>query len=359
MARIGVVLGAGGPLGQAYHLGVLTALTELSGWDTRECEVLVGTSAGSLIGAYLRRGLSAADLAATMVGAQASAQGQELLDRMGAASQVGPPHGFRPWPTAPTLLLRALRRPVRLGVLGSALLPAGTTDIELVVDRIRSLYLDADWPDEEFLVSAIRLSDGRRVTFGLDDSPLVDVGTAVAASCALPGYLTPVVINGDRYVDGGAHSPTNADLLVGRDLDLVIISSPQSVGHDVKGRLDLPLRIARRRYLAAEVAGLRKAGTAVIVFQPGAADLAAMGLNPLNLQRRAQVIEQARQSTLDRLNRQGRASKAIRLLRPSMQPVPRPSQPAQTGVRTAEPREARVRSTSDVRRRGGPPTEAE
>ena len=317
MARIGVVLGAGGPLGQAYHLGVLTAVSELSGWDARDCEVLVGTSAGSLIGAYLRRGLSAADLAANMVGDPPSPQGQELLDQAGAGSPAGPPHGFRPWPTAPTLLVRALRRPMRLGVLASALLPAGTTDIELVVDRIRGMYLDADWPDEEFLVTAVRLSDGRRIVFGLDTSPQIDVATAVAASCALPGYLTPVVIAGDRYVDGGAHSPTNADLLVGRDLDLVLISSPQSVGHDVKGRLDLPLRLARRRYLAAEVASLRKAGTAVIVFQPGAADLGAMGLNPLNLQRRGQVIEQARQSTLDRLGGQGRASRAIRLLRPA------------------------------------------
>ncbi|MGZ4617802.1 MAG: patatin-like phospholipase family protein [Frankiaceae bacterium] len=317
MARIGIVLGAGGPLGQAYHLGVLTALTELSGWDARDCEALVGTSAGSLIGAYLRRGLSAADLAANMVGEQPSAQGQELLNRAGTASQAGPPHCFRPWPMAPGLLLRALRRPVRLGVLGSALLPAGTTDIGFVVDRIRGLYLDADWPDEEFLVSAVRLRDGRRVTFGLDDSPQVDVATAVAASCALPGCLTPVVIGEDRYVDGGAHSPTNADLLVGRGLDLVVISSPQSVGRDVRYRLDLPLRIARRRYLAAEVASLRKAGTAVIVFQPGAADLAAMGLNPLNLERQARVIEQARQSAFDRLAGQGQASKAIRLLRPS------------------------------------------
>lgn len=327
MARIGIVLGAGGPLGQAYHLGVLTALTELSSWDARDCEALVGTSAGSLIGAYLRRGLSAADLAANMVGEQPSAQGQELLDRAGTASQVGPPHGFRPWPMAPSLLLRALRRPMRLGVLGSALLPAGTTDVELVVERIRSLYLDADWPDDEFLVNAVRLRDGRRVTFGLDDSPQADVATAVAASCALPGYLTPVVIGGDRYVDGCAHSPTNADLLVGRDLDLVVISSPQSVGRDVRRRLDLPLRIARRRYLAAEVASLRKAGAAVVVFQPGAADLAAMGLNPLNLERRAQVIEQARRSTFDRLAGQGRASRAIRLLRPSgsLTAIPQPT----------------------------------
>ena len=81
MARIGIVLGAGGPLGQAYHLGVLTALTELSGWDARDCEALVGTSAGSLIGAYLRRGLSAADLASAYLGAF-------TFERLAAAGRV-------------------------------------------------------------------------------------------------------------------------------------------------------------------------------------------------------------------------------------------------------------------------------
>ena len=39
---------------------------------------------------------------------------------------------------------------------------------------------------------------------------------------------TTVTIGGTRYVDGGAHSPTNVDVVAGQSLDLVIVSSPMS-----------------------------------------------------------------------------------------------------------------------------------
>jgi predicted acylesterase/phospholipase RssA len=35
----------------------------------------------------------------------------------------------------------------------------------------------------------------------------------VAASCVIPAYFTPIRIDGVDYLDGGVHSPTNADLL--------------------------------------------------------------------------------------------------------------------------------------------------
>ena len=59
MTRIGLVLGAGGAVGHAFHAGVLAALADETGWDAREAEVVVGTSAGSVVGALLRAGMSA------------------------------------------------------------------------------------------------------------------------------------------------------------------------------------------------------------------------------------------------------------------------------------------------------------
>src|SRR4051812_24821483 len=58
---IGLVLGAGGVVGGAYHAGALAALAEAAGWDARGAEVIAGTSAGSIAGAALRAGLSGAD----------------------------------------------------------------------------------------------------------------------------------------------------------------------------------------------------------------------------------------------------------------------------------------------------------
>src|SRR5258708_5386455 len=61
--RIGLVLGAGGAVGGAFHAGVLSTLADELGWDARTAEVVVGTSAGSATGAILRAGLSPDDLA--------------------------------------------------------------------------------------------------------------------------------------------------------------------------------------------------------------------------------------------------------------------------------------------------------
>ena len=56
------------------------------------------------------------------------------------------------------------------------------------------------------------------------------VGRAVEASCAIPGYFTPVTVEGVRYVDGGVHSTTNADLVAELDPppDLVLVSVAMS-----------------------------------------------------------------------------------------------------------------------------------
>jgi NTE family protein len=62
--RVGLVLGAGGVAGGAFHAGVLAAVEEATGWDPRRAAVVVGTSAGSITGTSLRAGLSAADLLA-------------------------------------------------------------------------------------------------------------------------------------------------------------------------------------------------------------------------------------------------------------------------------------------------------
>ncbi|MGH3744314.1 MAG: patatin-like phospholipase family protein, partial [Mycobacteriales bacterium] len=55
--RFGVVLGAGGVLGAAWTIGALRALEEVTGHDPRAAEVLVGTSAGSVVAATLGCGI--------------------------------------------------------------------------------------------------------------------------------------------------------------------------------------------------------------------------------------------------------------------------------------------------------------
>jgi NTE family protein len=141
--------------------------------------------------------------------------------------------------------------------------------------------------------------------FGRPGAPEVDVATAVEASSAIPGFFRPVVIDGVRHVDGGAHSPSNADLLAGESLDLVVVISPMSA---VRAALRGPVpavagRLMHSRTLAAEVAAVRRSGTDVVVFQPTPADLAVMGFNAMDFRRREEVARRARDSALRRLER--------------------------------------------------------
>src|SRR5207342_3836371 len=68
VTSVGLVLGAGGVVGHAYHAGTLATIAQVTGWDPRRAAVIVGTSAGSGVGATLRAGLAAPDFVARITG---------------------------------------------------------------------------------------------------------------------------------------------------------------------------------------------------------------------------------------------------------------------------------------------------
>src|SRR5438105_12763700 len=129
MRRTALVLGAGGVLGQAFHVGVLDALAD-AGWDARDAAVVLGTSAGSQIGALLRAGVGAADLAASVAGESLSADGAGLLAPVRAAAGIprptAPGRGL-PGLGAPRLLARLVTSPrqARPGLVMAAVVPEG------------------------------------------------------------------------------------------------------------------------------------------------------------------------------------------------------------------------------------------
>ena len=300
-----MVLGAGGVAGGAFHSGVLAALHEATGWDPRTAEIVVGTSAGSIAGTSLRAGLSPADMLARQEGRALSAEGRRVL------AKVGPPRAIRlessigrPRAAADVArtITRAAARPfsARPLALIAGLLPEGSLGTEMIVEGVGGLM--ADWPRKPLWICAVRQSDGRLVAFGRDGKP--PLASAVAASCAIPGFFTPVEIEGERYVDGGVHSPTNADLLRREKLDLVVVSSPMSIsGRGLRLSLDQPVRRWARLLLDSEAIRLRRSGTHVFAFQPTADDAGVMGSNAMDPSRRAVIARHAYESTLRRLER--------------------------------------------------------
>jgi NTE family protein len=300
--RTAVVLGAGGLTGHAFHVGALRALHELTGFDARTADILVGTSAGSYVAASLAAGLSAADQAAGLTGEPMSTEGAALRQRAGSLGPLPEPADRTRRPLDPWA---AVRRPfrVRPGALVAGLIPAGRNSSSLLQRGAGALHGDA-WPSRDLRICALRVRDGKRVVLGTTDAPVTDVGTAVAASCAIPGYYQPVVIDGQAYVDGGAHSPTNVDVLRRDGLDLVLVLSPMTAGPKHGARADLAVRLAFRSYLAREVAAVRRTGAEVVVFQPSRVDLDAMGLNPMNGERAVAVVDSVAESVRARLEAQ-------------------------------------------------------
>jgi len=81
MATVALVLGAGGDVGHAFHIGALSALADEFDWDAREADLIVGTSAGSVVGASLRSGLGPDDMRRRALGEPLSPDGTELVRR--------------------------------------------------------------------------------------------------------------------------------------------------------------------------------------------------------------------------------------------------------------------------------------
>jgi NTE family protein len=304
---VGLVLGAGGVVGQAYQAGVLAALHREMNWDPRSASVIVGTSAGSVTGAALRVGVPAPDLAASLYGVPTSRRGGAILRRV-LPPDAGPLPTptlaalFRPWQLpSPALLTRIARRPLafRPEVVASTLLPKGNVDIS---ERARGLddYIGDRWPDG-LRICAVRRTDGQRVVFGRHGSPQTRLAPAVLASCAIPGYFRPVRISGTEYVDGGVHSVTNADVLRSEGLDLVIIVSSLSTAQGMADGPDGLLRRAIHRRTEREVQKLERAGTPVICLEPDSECRRVMGLRAMAEDRSPRVIEAAYEETRKRI----------------------------------------------------------
>jgi NTE family protein len=303
---VGLVLGAGGVVGQAYQAGVLAALEREALWDPRDADIIVGTSAGSVTGAALRVGVPATDLAASTYGVPMSRKGGALLRRILPDESPLPVPSmsslFRRWnPPSPALIGRVARRPwaFRPEVAAMTLLPRGQIDIS---ERARALHelVGDHWP-EGLWICAARRADGGRVVFGRPGSPPAPLAEAVLASCAIPGYFRPITIAGTEYFDGGVHSITNADVLRTEQLDTVVVVSSMSASHGRSARPDSLLRWSVHRRLEREIGRLEAQGTRVIRLEPEMATRQAMGLWAMAEDRAPRVVEAAYEETRKRV----------------------------------------------------------
>lgn len=299
--RRGLVLGGGGVLGGTWAVGALAALQERYGFDAADADVIVGTSAGSVLAGLIGAGVSVDQLRRHYV--------DEDVEEGPLAGYVFDPvqatGGSRPGmprllgPGSPKLAAASLRRLGRMPAttVVSAFMPEGTRSLERIGHLIDAITPWGEWsPHPGLWVVAMDYEDGKRVVFGRPGAPLVPLSRAIVASCSIPGWFQPVVINGRTYVDGGAVSATSIDVLAHAGLDEVYVIAPMvSFETDrpsgVAARLERRWRAEVTKAALAEAAKVRATGAVVRIVGPGPEDLVAIGANLMDDTRRRFVLE--------------------------------------------------------------------
>jgi NTE family protein len=252
-----LVLGGGGVTGIAWELGVVAGLAE-AGVRLADAELVVGTSAWSVVGAQLLSGRPVEELYAS----QLQPPRGELAATMGAVALLR-------WMFVSLSSPDETRARARLGRMALRARTAATAEQRKAVfaERLPS----HDWPRRaRLLVTSVEAENGAFRVFDADSGvPLID---AVAASCAVPLVWPPVPVAGRPYVDGGVRSAANADLAVGADR--VVVLAPISRSTRRSGRID------------RQLSGLGPDVRTVVVTPDGAARR-AFGRNVLDPARRA------------------------------------------------------------------------
>ncbi len=261
------VLGGGGPVGIAWESGLIAGLAE-SGIDLSSADFIVGTSAGSVVGAQIAMGRTPAALVEPF---------------MGEGEPTPPPSESMSKPPDLSQLIGKLMesyagaRPneeVCREIGAWALQTSMVSEEAFVASFARTLagLPEERWPERKFACTAVDAVSGKFVTWDNDSGvPLV---RAIASSCAVPGIAAPISIDGRRYMDGGMRSSTNADLAKGYGVVVVVsISSPA-------------FPQVFRRPLEREVQALRDSGSRVEIVSPDAESFEAFGPNLMDFGRR-------------------------------------------------------------------------
>jgi len=217
-----LVLGSGGMLGAAWMATSLDYLQSNQLWKQEDDDLLIGTSAGSLLAALLGHGVTTTELL-------------QILTTGKYETELGK-HSLPPSPTRdavplrpsdPGYLFRTIRkgRAPHLGILVSSLFAEGLESTKHIEDFVNHI-LSEKWSSTPTWIVTAELSSGLRKIFNNHSS--VTPGRAVAASCAVPALFEPVAIGSNRYIDGGTVSCHNLDLAINSGARNITVLTPIS-----------------------------------------------------------------------------------------------------------------------------------
>lgn len=215
------MLSGGGPVGIAWQTGLAAGLAA-KGVDLREADFILGTSAGSAVGAQLALGRDMAEVVERYRSAAPSPSGEGTAAAPSAARRSG----TAATPTRMQDLMRVMAeaaasdRPPEesRAAIGRFALEAETGPEEGFVAGFS--YLAGEPFPDRYACTAVDAESGAFQVW--DASAGAPLDRAVASSCAVPGVFPPITINGRRYIDGGMRSGTNSDLAAGHAKVLLV-----------------------------------------------------------------------------------------------------------------------------------------
>jgi len=275
-----LVLGAGGTLGEAWLRGVLNGIEAGAQIDFRDCEYLLGTSAGSIVAATLAAGKrpeagdrAAREWARALPDAIEAPKANRFAPVAKAAKAAATPFASVALNvTAPAgalaraAALRTAPRPDRtLGGLGEH------------IERLGARF------DGRLRIAAVDRANGKRVMFGAPDAPRATVAEAVLASCSIPWVFAPVEIGEREYVDGGVWSPTNLDAVPAGRGSRILCLIPTA------GASLASLRTVSAAAAGREAMALKARGADLTTIAPDDASLKAIGPDLMDASRRDAV----------------------------------------------------------------------
>jgi NTE family protein len=203
--RRGIAFGGGGEWFVAWTLAFLTS-AKRQGVDLGNADLTVGTSAGSVVGAFL----TSERLWRGTTEMKVLAEHPAVLARM-VKTSTGSPSQQR---AARVLADASSTEREAIVEIGRAAMASRNASVEAYERSLRMMLGHGDWPSPAHHVTAVDCYTGERVV--IDQGSGVPIATACAASSALPGVNGPVWIGDSYCMDGGVGtSGTHADLLGG------------------------------------------------------------------------------------------------------------------------------------------------
>lgn len=244
-AKIALVLGAGASKGFA-HIGVIKVLEN----NKIPVHMVVGTSAGSFVGSFYAYGFNAYQLQKIAL----------EIKKTDIVDLIFPDNGFIQGIKLETYVNKMLNN--------------------TVMEKLKI----------PFYAVATDIQTGEEIVFGKGNT-----GTAVRASCSIPGVFTPVKIGNKFYVDGGVVSPVAVDAAkkLGADVVIAVDISSDNQSPPPQTTIETLLQSVNIMYSKLSISQLAKAD---VVIKPKVGHISSYDFD-----KRHEAIMEGEKAALDAL----------------------------------------------------------